>query len=220
MRAPVFSSNWRLVSAISAAAPEKHSLIELQVHLAVAHRRVIQDGVVQRRHAAEERRLHLLDGLQQVVEVARVRHQRQRIRADERQRLHADVAVDVEQRQRQHDHVGPRRLGRLGPVDAAAGRRRRSGGAGRPRLSACRWCRRSTGSPRGRRGRTATPAGARRDAARSRSCSQQVARLERDAVAVLLLLEQGEQDAEHRRQVLLDRRGDRRAARRCGPGPA
>ena len=64
----------------------------LHVDFAGADVRMIQDRVVHRRHAVEEPRLDLLDGLQEVADVTRIRHERQRIGPDEGQRLYADVA--------------------------------------------------------------------------------------------------------------------------------
>ena len=42
---------------------------------------------------------------EQILQVARIRHQRQRGAAHECESLHADVRVDVEQRQRHEAHV-------------------------------------------------------------------------------------------------------------------
>ena len=156
MRAPVCCLELPLRFRHQRRRAGEAQLDRAEVDLAGAHVGMVEDGGVERRDAVEERRLHLLDRLQQVADVARVRHERQRVRADERQRLHADVGVDVEQRQRQHDHVDPRLLAPTSSTRRAAGRRRRSAGAGRRRPSACRSCRRSTGSPRGRRAATVT----------------------------------------------------------------
>ena len=110
MRPPVSDSNRCLVSASSAAAPEKQILIDLKSTLPLLHVGVIEERDVQRRHAVEERRLHAADRREQIGEVARIGHERERIAVDERQRLHADVGVDMKERQRQQDHVAsPRR---------------------------------------------------------------------------------------------------------------
>ena len=82
------------------AAPEKQMLDRLEVDLAALHVGVIEERDVQRRHAVEERRLDATDGREQIGQIARIRHERQRVAVDERERLHADVGVDVKQRQR------------------------------------------------------------------------------------------------------------------------
>ena len=116
IRPPVRSSNCRRVSAISADAPEKHSANGAEVGTAIAHVGMIQQGGEQRRHAREERRPHLADRGKHVVEVAGVGHECERIAADERHPLDADVGVDVEQRQRQHDPIDPGGAERLDPA--------------------------------------------------------------------------------------------------------
>ena len=81
-----------------------------QIHFSRPNVGMIQHRVVQRGHAVEERGFHLLDRFQHIADIARIGHERQRVRSDERQRLHADVGVDVEERKRQHDDIGPRLL--------------------------------------------------------------------------------------------------------------
>ena len=189
-----------------------------QVHLAGAHVGVVEDRGVERRHAVEERRLDALDRREQVVDVARVRHQRQRVGADERHRLHAHVGVDVEERQRQHDVVHPRLLGGLGPFVELQPRGhvvavQADDALRRARRAAARQDHRAiVGPDRHRRPLAAVRA--------QHRPHPRVARLRRDAVAVFLLLQQREQQPQRRRQVLLDRGRDDRAHARCGPARA
>ena len=107
---------------------------------------MIEQRDEQRGHRTEECRPHALNRLEQVVDVARVRHERHGRPADDRMALHADAGVHVKERQRDQRNVLLSRVAR--PEDAAtcsAGCRRRPGrDAGRRRPSAGRSCRRSS----------------------------------------------------------------------------
>ena len=208
IRAPVFSSNCRLVSAMRAAAPAEAQLDRAEIDLAGAHVGMVQDRRVERRYAVEERGLHLRDGLQQIVDVAWIRHERQRVGPDECQRLHPDVGVDVEQRQRQHDDVVPRPLRRLGPLVELQPGSDIMRDADRRRPWACRSCRRSTAPPHDRRGRRLPRVAAIGDAHAADRRSQRSPSAKGDAMAVLLFTKQREEQPQQRRQVLLDGGGD------------
>ena len=92
MRAPVSASKRCLVSAISARRAGEADPDRLEIDLALLHVGMVEQRDVERRHAVEERRLDAPDRREQIGEVARIRHERDRAAADERQRLHADVA--------------------------------------------------------------------------------------------------------------------------------
>ena len=152
MRPPVSDSNRRLVSASSADAPEKQTLIDLKSTLPVLHVAVIQEGDVERGHADEEGRFDTADRGQQIGEVPWIRHQRDRIAADKPESLDADVRVDVEERQRRDDHVALAAEHRPGPGLDLEARRRRTPRDCRARPWASRWCHRSSAARPDRQG--------------------------------------------------------------------
>ena len=79
MRPPVIASNCCLGLGHQRRRAREAELDRAEVDLARAHVRMIEERDVERRHAVEERRLHLLDRREQVVDVARVRDERERV---------------------------------------------------------------------------------------------------------------------------------------------
>jgi hypothetical protein len=175
----------------------------LEVDLALLDERVVEHRDVQRRHAVEERRLDAADVGEEVAEIAWVGHEGDRAADDERQRLHADVAVDMEHRQRQEGDRG-----------RAAQRRCVPGFDLQPSHDVGAV---STEHAFGCAGRAAAHqehCGIRRPGGRGRRLpaavdEQQVgevviAGLQRDAIAVARFAKQREEHAQQRRKVLLD----------------
>jgi hypothetical protein len=76
---------------------------------------MIHDRREQGRHGADERRFRALDLSDQTARVARVGDEHDRIVIDDREALHAGIAVRVEQWQRAHDGIGPLVHRRLKP---------------------------------------------------------------------------------------------------------
>ena len=164
---------------------------------------MVQQGDVERRHAVEEGRLHAANRRDEVVQVARVRHERERAAADEPVPLHADVGVDMKQRQRHeqdivgalHDRGVPGLTLHAGHHVGAVGAEHafwRAGGA------AAHQQHRRIGRGHRRRRRTMP-------AVHEQQMGEIViARFQHDAIAVLLLAEQREQHAQQRRKMLLD----------------
>ena len=206
MRPPVSASKRCLVSASSAAAPEKQILIDLKSTLPRLHVGVIQQRDVQRRHAGEERRLDPPDRREQIVEIARIRHERDRVAPLTNASActptlaytwNSGSGRKMTSSQRPRTDDAPRLH-----LQAGARRRRR---ACRARPSACRSCRRSSGA---RPGRPAVERVA-RAGVRPRFTSSRCAKSWSPGASVmrspsLLLAEQREQHAQERREVLLD----------------
>ena len=181
----------------------------------VLHLRVIQERDEEGGDSAEKRRPDTVDRLQQILDVARVWHERHRRAADEAVALDADARVHMKQRQRARAkcprahssddaarHSVVRQL--LQNSDAADDGLGRSGRA----------------SAHQHDGRIAGRGGSALRVRASTGCQQilkpHVTWLDRHPVPALLLLEQREQHAQNGREVFLDARRDDQSSQASG----
>ena len=90
-------------------------LERMEMGLSALHLRVVEQGVVERGHATERRRLHPGHGVHDIVKVAGIGDEGDRVAVDDRRRLHRAGAVGMKEREGEHVGVGPLGHHGLGP---------------------------------------------------------------------------------------------------------
>ena len=204
---PVSSSKRRCVSAISAAAPQKHSLIERKSTFPSRASLWFRIALSSVGTAQMNAGFTVSISFSMSPKSRGFGMRRDRVVVDEREALHPGVAVRVKQRQREHDRVGP--LVHRAPEPRAQLQAGRDHAAMRSD-DAFRRAGRSAAHQDDRRVvRLDAMIRPRRAAVlRDEVGETVVAVAKRDVLAFLLLLEQRVAHAERERQVLLDAGGD------------